>query len=254
MVKTAKVISTMTAQTAQLYRMELPEHTCPSGLKAKALLQKRGLNFGDHTFSTREEVDAFKAEHGVETTPQVWIDGKRIGGFDALQAFFGEGAKDENANSYGPVIALFSMTALMAIAASNVATGSVVTVLAAEWFIAFSMCALALQKLRDIEAFSDQFLSYDLLAQRWLPYAKIYPFAEGGAGVLMIAGVLGVISIPVALFIGGIGAISVFKAVYIDKRDLRCACVGGDSNVPLGFVSLTENVMMVAMAVWMLVK
>jgi hypothetical protein len=45
----------------------------------------------------------------------------------------------------------------------------------------------------------------------------------------------------------------VFKAVYIDKRELKCACVGGDSNVPLGFVSLTENVMMVAMAVWMLV-
>jgi uncharacterized protein (DUF305 family) len=44
----------------------------------------------------------------------------------------------------------------------------------------------------------------------------------------------------------------VFKAVYIDRRELKCACVGGSSNVPLGFVSLTENVMMVAMALWML--
>lgn len=59
------------------------------------------------------------------------------------------------------------------------------------------------------------------------------------------------LSIPVALFIGSIGAGSVFKAVYIDKRDIKCACVGGSSNVPLGFVSLTENVMMVAMALWM---
>ena len=41
------------------------------------------------------------------------------------------------------------------------------------------------------------------------------------------------------------------KAVYIDRRELKCACVGGSSNVPLGFVSLTENLMMVAMAVWM---
>ena len=48
------------------------------------------------------------------------------------------------------------------------------------------------------------------------------------------------------------GAVSVFKAVYIEKRELKCACVGGSSNVPLGFVSLTENVMMVAMALWML--
>ena len=49
----------------------------------------------------------------------------------------------------------------------------------------------------------------------------------------------------------GVGAASVFKAVYIDKRELKCACVGGSSNVPLGFVSLLENVMMVAMAIWM---
>ena len=53
------------------------------------------------------------------------------------------------------------------------------------------------------------------------------------------------------LFIGTIGAVSVFKAVYIDKRTLKCACVGGSSNVPLGFVSLTENLMMIAMALWM---
>jgi hypothetical protein len=45
--------------------------------------------------------------------------------------------------------------------------------------------------------------------------------------------------------------VSVFKAVYIDKRGLKCACVGGSSNVPLGFLSLTENLMMIAMAVWM---
>ena len=91
-------------------------------------------------------------------------------------------------------------------------------------------------------------------AQRWVRYGKIYPFAEGVAGILMISGALMWISIPVALFIGTIGAVSVFKAVYIDKRELKCACVGGDSNVPLGFVSLTENLMMVAMALWMLFK
>ena len=59
------------------------------------------------------------------------------------------------------------------------------------------------------------------------------------------------LSIPVALFIGSVGAFSVFKAVYIDKRDIKCACVGGASNVPLGFVSLTENLMMIAMAIWL---
>jgi hypothetical protein len=68
-------------------------------------------------------------------------------------------------------------------------------------------------------------------------------------GVLMVAGALNWISIPVAL---NVGAVSVFKAVYVDKRDIKCACVGGSSKVPLGFVSFTENAMMVAMAVWLL--
>ena len=66
----------------------------------------------------------------------------------------------------------------------------------------------------------------------------------------MVAGVGMGVSIPLALFIGTVGAVSVFKAVYVDRRELKCACVGGDSNVPLGFVSLTENLMMVAMALW----
>ena len=122
----------------------------------------------------------------------------------------------------------------------------------AELFIAFSMCALAIQKLRDLEAFTLQFLNYDLLAQKWVKYSYVYPFVEMLAGVAMISGFLTIISAPAALFIGTVGAVSVFKAVYIDKRELKCACVGGNSNVPLGFVSLTENLMMMGMAIWML--
>jgi hypothetical protein len=132
-------------------------------------------------------------------------------------------------------------------------SGSLLTIRAAEWFIGMSMIVLALLKLQNVESFATMFLNYDLLAKRWVPYSYIYPFAEGLAGVLMVAGALTWLSVPVALFIGTVGAVSVFKAVYIDKRELKCACVGGSSNVPLGFVSLTENLMMIGMAIWMTV-
>ena len=237
---------------AVLHRMVMPGHICPYGLKAKALLEHRGHGVDDHWLRTREEVDAFKWEHGVETTPQTFIDGKRIGGYDDLRRHFGLHVPRKGETSYTPVIAVFAMTALMALAASHAAFGSPFTIRAAEWFISFSMVVLALLKLRDIESFSTMFLGYDLLARRWVPYAYIYPFAEGAAGVLMTANAFHWISIPLALAIGGIGAASVFKAVYIEKRELKCACMGGDSNVPLGFISLTENLMMIAMAVWML--
>jgi len=239
---------------ATLHRMVMPGHVCPYGLKAKHLLESHGYEVEDRWLKTRAETDAFKTGHEVKATPQTFIGSERIGVYDDLRHFFGKRVPDPKATSYRPVIAVFAMTALMALAASQAMLGTPFTVHAAEWFIAFTMCVLALLKLQDVESFSTMFLNYDLLARRWVPYSYIYPIAEALAGVLMIAGVLRWLSVLVALFIGTVGAVSVFKAVYIDHRELKCACVGGATKVPLGFVSLTENLMMIAMAIWMIAK
>ena len=236
--------------TAVLYRMETSESICPSGLKAKALLERRGYALDDRPLKTRAEVDAFKAEHAVATTPQVFIDGDRVGGYDALAAKLGLAPKDET--TYQPVIALFLVAAAMAVVVTWLTAETPVTGRTVEWFVAISMVLLGLQKLKDLDGFATMFLTYDLLARRWPRYGYVYPFVETGAGLLMMAGVLTWLSAPAALIVAGIGAVSVYKAVYIDKRDLKCACVGGGSKTPLGFVSLLENLMMVAMAVWML--
>jgi glutaredoxin len=240
------------ARTATLYRMVMTDHRCPYGLKSKDLLERQGFEVDDRHLTSRGEVDAFKAKHDVKTTPQTFINEDRIGGFDDLSAYFGKANKPKDATTYRPVIALFTVAALLAIAVTWVALGTVVSGKTVEWFIAISMVLLGLQKLQDVERFATMFLNYDLLAQRWVRYGYVYPFGETGAGLLMMAGVLTWLSAPAALFVAGIGAISVFKAVYIDKRELKCACVGGDSKVPLGFVSLTENLMMIGMAIWML--
>ncbi len=242
------------ASTADLYRMVMPDHLCPYGLKSKDLLKRKGFEVNDHPLTTEQETEAFKRAHDVRTTPQTWIDGERIGGYDALREYFGKDVKGEDEKSYAPVIAIFAVAALIALAFSWFTFGTVFTLRTAEWFVAISMTLLALQKLKDVESFSTMFLNYDLLARRWVRYGYLYPFGEAVAGILMIAGALVWVASPIALFIGSVGAVSVFKAVYIDKRDIKCACVGGGSNVPLGFVSLTENLMMVGMGAWMLLK
>ena len=239
-------------KTAVLYRMVMPDHLCPSGQKARWLLRRKGYEIEDHHLKTRAETDAFKAEHGVPTTPQTFIDGVRIGGYDDLRRYFGQKVPEPGATSYTPVLVVFAVAALIALAVAYLRFGTPVDISVLPTFIATAMCLLAMLKLQDVERFSTMFLNYDLLARRWVPYGYLYPFAELGAGVLMLAGALTWLSAPVALFIGGVGAVSVFKAVYVDKRELKCACVGGSSNVPLGFVSLTENLMMIAMAAWML--
>jgi len=242
------------ARHAVLYRMATPDHLCPFGLKTRDLLRRQGFTVDDHLLTSRAETDAFKAEHGVKTTPQTFINDVRVGGYDDLRRHFGLTVPDSKATTYTPVIAVFAVAALMALALSYAAFGSVLTLRAAAWFIGISTCVLAILKLQNLDGFANAFLGYDLLARRWVPYATLYPFLEALAGVLMLAGTLTWVMAPVALFIGGVGAASVFKAVYLERRTLRCACVGGGSNVPLGFLSLTENLIMVVMAVWMVVR
>ena len=232
--------------------MVMTDHMCPHGLKALDLLKRNGYAVDDTHLASRDVIDAFKAKHDVKTTPQVFIDGKRIGGYDDLRAFLGKPVTSKGQLSYRPVIALFAIAALLAVAVTWLSLGTLLAGQTIGSFIAIAMVLLGLQKLQDIDKFATMFLNYDLLAQRWVPYGYVYPFIETGAGVLMLMGVLTWIAAPIALVAASIGAVSVFKAVYIDKRDLKCACVGGDSKVPLGFVSLLENVMMIGMALWML--
>jgi len=239
-------------KTATLYRMKTEKHICPFGLKALDLLKRKGYEVDDQLLKSREETDQFKEKHNVKTTPQVFIDGKRIGGFEDLQKHFGIAKPDSNKKSYKPIVAVFSVTFGLAVAVSWLVTKNIDLLHTTQLFVAISMSVLAILKLRDLDSFSNQFITYDLLAMKWIRYAYIYPFIEAMAGISMVAKVGLLIFAPLAFLIGLIGAVSVVKAVYIDKRDLKCACVGGNSNVPLGFISLTENIMMMLMGAWML--
>ena len=77
-------------RSAILYRMVLPDHTCPFGVKAKQLLEQHGFDVDDRVLHSRREVDAFEAEHAVQTTPLVFIGGKRVGGSDDLERYLAE--------------------------------------------------------------------------------------------------------------------------------------------------------------------
>lgn len=75
----------MAQKQATLYRMVLPDHTCPFGVRAKELLDAQGFEVDDRVLASREEVDAFKAEQGIQTTPLIFIGEERIGGADDLE-------------------------------------------------------------------------------------------------------------------------------------------------------------------------
>lgn len=81
---------TIESKQAVLHRMVTPEHICPFGVESLALLKRAGYQVEDHQLTTRSEVDAFMQDESVQTTPQTYIDGQRIGGYDELVVFLGE--------------------------------------------------------------------------------------------------------------------------------------------------------------------
>ncbi len=244
----------MSAKNPAIDRMVTPKHICPWGIKAYDLLKRNGYDVEDRHIKTKEANIAYKEEHGVDETPQIFIEGESIGGYDALREHLGLGPDPKEGKTYQPIIAVFAVTFLMALSTCWAMRGSLDAIRVVELFIAFSMCVLGILKLQDLMSFATGFVQYDLIAQRYVSYSYVYPFVEAGVGILMIAGILTWVAAPAALIVCTIGAISVLKAVYIEKRDLSCACVGGGSEVPLGVISLTENPMMMAMSIWMLVK
>lgn len=239
---------------ATIYRMVTPEHLCPWGIKGWDLLKRNGFEVDDRHIESRAANEAFKEANKVDETPQIYIEDEHVGGYDQLREHLGLGPDPQEGETYQPVLAIFSVTFGMALTTTWALFGSLNTIRVVELFIAFTMCALGIQKLRDLQSYATGFVKYDLLAQRYVPYAYIYAFIEAIGGILMIAGLLTWIVAPIILAAATLGAISIIKAVYLDKRDLHCACVGGNSSVPLGFISLTENFGMMAMAIWMMAK
>ena len=218
--------------------MLTPEHECPWGVKTVKLLNEKGIEFEDHKLRSREEIDAFKAKHNVNTTPQIFAGDERIGGYtDLAEKLDVEVESEEEETSYVPIIAVFSTAGLLALATTMGITG----------FMGYSLSLLATLKLMDVESFAKGFEKYDLITRRIKPYAKVYPFAELAIALGFLSGVAPIATGIASLAIGISGGISVFKAVYIDKLDLNCACVGGDSRTPLGIISFAENAIMAIM-------
>jgi len=229
---------------------------CPWGKKAETLFKERDITFEDHAFGSKEEEKKFKEEHSVQTTPQIFEVEKRVGGYTELAKKLGIEVAEEK-SPYTPVIAVFSVAALMAIAVTHPWNTSLSLSLLRTWmmsFMGFSLCILATLKLMDVASFYNGFEKYDLLTQAIPVYGKMYPFLELALGLGFLTLFQPFWTGFVSLLIGAVGGFSVFKAVYLDKKDLNCSCVGGNTDVPLGAVSFSENAIMALMGIFLLAQ
>lgn len=69
---------------------------CPFCVRAKALLQKKGVEFTEYCIDGDETARSKMAErsNGRRSLPQIFIDGQHIGGCDDLHALNAKGKLD----------------------------------------------------------------------------------------------------------------------------------------------------------------
>lgn len=116
----------------------------------------------------------------------------------------------------------------------------------AGFFLVFSFF-----KMLDLRGFANNYAMYDVLAKKVPIYGYIYPFIELGLGALYLLAYRPMLVNSVTLFVMVFSSIGVILAVT-NKQKIRCACLGTGFNLPMTTVTIIEDLLMAAMAAWML--
>ena len=108
-------------------------------------------------------------------------------------------------------------------------------------------------KMLDLKGFPESFKMYDPLAKRIPIYGWIYPFIETALGLLFLMRFEVNIALIVTLIVLGITTIGVTKTL-LDKKSIKCACLGTALKLPMTEATFIENAIMIIMALLMLIE
>ncbi len=117
----------------------------------------------------------------------------------------------------------------------------------AGFFLVFSFF-----KLLNIQGFASSYKMYDIVAAKWNAWGFIYPFVELVLGVLYLTNLFPFETNLATAIILGVSSIGVIQS-NLNKKKIKCACLGDVFNLPMSTVTIIEDLTMVAMAVAMLI-
>ena len=102
-------------------------------------------------------------------------------------------------------------------------------------------------KLYDIDKFVNVFRKYDIIANKVEFWAWLYPFIEILLGISLLSDVFVNKTMKITLVLMIISIISVSISL-LKKQNLRCGCLGTFFHIPLSYVTISENVAMLALS------
>ncbi|MCY7409381.1 MAG: cation transporter [Chitinophagales bacterium] len=172
-------------------------------------------------------------------------------GIDASQAKMYTEEKKSWITTYKPLLLIFGyITAISFI--TSFKNDSLNLNLWMNNFMAGFFLTFSFFKLLNIRGFADGYSTYDLLAKRWKPYGFIYPILELLFGVWLLMGTNQMWCYVLILLVMTFSTFGVINSLR-KKQTIECACLGTIFNLPLGKVTLFEDLLMVAMSAVMLI-
>jgi copper chaperone CopZ len=154
--------------------------------------------------------------------------------------------------TYKPLLLIFLFIAATTSIVS-IDNGKIDVMLWMQYFMAGFFIVFSFFKFLNLTGFAESYAMYDILAKRVKIYGLIYPFIELILGVAYLTGFEPTITYIATICIMGFSSIGVIQSV-LDKKKIRCACLGAVFNLPMSMVTIIENLIMVLMALIMLWK
>jgi hypothetical protein len=148
--------------------------------------------------------------------------------------------------SYYPLV-LILLYLLGAVGLAEAASGGFDGMRAMGRFMAGFFLVFSFFKLLNLSAFADAYAGYDVVAVRWRGWGFVYPFVELALGAAYLTGFWPTTTNVVTLLVMGVGTVGVVKSL-LARRKIRCACLGTVFNLPMSYVTLVEDLLVVAMA------
>jgi len=106
-------------------------------------------------------------------------------------------------------------------------------------------------KMLDLKGFPESFRMYDPLAKKLPIYGWVYPFIETALGIMFLMRFNVNLALIMTIVVLGITTIGVSKTL-LDKKSIRCACLGTALKLPMTEATFIENAIMIVMATLLL--
>ena len=144
--------------------------------------------------------------------------------------------------TYKPILLLFGYITIVALVGGRWNAGAAMRIFMSGFFLSFSFF-----KLLNLKAFAESYAMYDVVARRWAAWGYVYAFIELGLGIAFAVGFSPFYTNLVTLIVMSVSIVGVLQSV-LNKRKIRCACLGAVFNLPMSTVTIIEDALMIGMS------